>query len=96
MTDKSTKHEFQAETQQVLDIVVNSLYSKKEIFIRELISNSSDACDKLRYKGITEPNLLSEKFKGKGMAKFSFILSTAIVAAGLLLFLIIIGIFLLI
>ena len=40
MTDKPSKHEFQAETKQVLDIVVNSLYKDKEIFIRELISNA--------------------------------------------------------
>ena len=52
MADASTgeRHEFQAEVSRVLDIVVNSLYSKREVFLRELISNASDACDKLRYE----------------------------------------------
>ena len=44
----SEKHEFQAETRKLLDIVAKSLYSGKEVFIRELISNSSDALEKLR------------------------------------------------
>src|SRR5215210_5739395 len=43
------KHHFQAEIQQLLDIVVHSLYTDKEIFVRELISNSADACEKLRF-----------------------------------------------
>jgi HSP90 family molecular chaperone len=43
------KHVFRAEIQQVLDIVIHSLYTEKEIFIRELISNASDACEKLRF-----------------------------------------------
>jgi molecular chaperone HtpG len=48
---------FQAEVSRLLDIVAHSLYSEKEIFLRELISNASDACDRLRYAALTEPVL---------------------------------------
>jgi molecular chaperone HtpG len=50
---------FEAEVAQVLHLVTHSLYSHKEIFLRELISNASDACDKLRFESIAHPDLLS-------------------------------------
>jgi len=51
---------FRAEVSRLLDIVVHSLYSEKEIFLRELISNASDACDKLRYEAVTQPELTGD------------------------------------
>lgn len=54
------KIEFQAEVAKVLDIVIHSLYSDKEIFLRELISNGADACEKLRYAGLTHPELVGK------------------------------------
>ena len=53
------KRAFQAEVAKLLDIVVHSLYSNKEIFLRELVSNASDACDKLRYAALTQPELVT-------------------------------------
>ncbi len=50
-------HEFQAEVSRLLDIVANALYSNREVFIRELISNGADACDRRRYQALTDPDL---------------------------------------
>ena len=60
---QSKKHEFQAETKQVLDIVVNSLYKDKEIFVRELISNASDALEKLRRTQLTEKDVVDDNLE---------------------------------
>jgi molecular chaperone HtpG len=59
VTDAGAKEtfSFQTEVGQLLDIVAESLYSNREIFLRELVSNASDACDKLRYETLTNPSL---------------------------------------
>ena len=53
MGKENKKQEFQAEVQQLLDIVINSLYTDKEIFIRELVSNAADALEKLKHTELT-------------------------------------------
>jgi len=63
MTTKPSSHEFQAETKQVLDIVVNSLYKDKEIFVRELVSNASDALEKLRRLQLTEKEVSDDNLE---------------------------------
>ena len=58
MNDKVQTHEFQAEVREVLRLMVHSLYSNKEIFLRELVSNASDACDRLRFEALKDSSLL--------------------------------------
>ena len=58
--DKQT-HSFQAEVKQILHLVTHSLYSNKEIFLRELVSNASDACDKLRFEALDHPQLFEDQ-----------------------------------
>jgi len=59
-TDKPAEtHSFQAEVAQLLHLMVHSVYSESDIFLRELISNGSDACDKLRYEAIAKPELMT-------------------------------------
>ncbi|MCC6672307.1 MAG: molecular chaperone HtpG [Planctomycetes bacterium] len=60
MTKQAEQFPFQAEVNEVLSIVVNSLYSHKEVFLRELISNASDALDHLSFKALTEHGLLGD------------------------------------
>ncbi|CAM8979928.1 unnamed protein product [Rhodiola kirilowii] len=54
------KYEYQAEVSRLMDLIVHSLYSHKEVFLRELVSNASDALDKLRFLSVTEPSLLGD------------------------------------
>ena len=62
MNDKKRENlSFQAEVSKLLDLVANSLYSEREIFLRELISNSADACEKLRYQSVSQKNLLKDE-----------------------------------
>jgi len=68
-TNKETM-EFQTEVAQLLQLMIHSLYSNKEIFLRELISNASDACDKLRFEAVSDDSLLSDDSELKIQVEF--------------------------
>lgn len=66
MTEQSgapsgTPHAFQADVSRLLHLMVHSIYSDRDIFIRELVSNAADACEKLRYEALTQPDLISDE-----------------------------------
>merc|ERR1711937_1109581 len=60
MTDSSEKHEFQAEVNRLMDIIINSLYTDKQVFLRELISNAADALEKARFHSVQDESFLGE------------------------------------
>ena len=61
MTTTIETHEFKTEARQLLDLMIHSIYSNKDIFLRELISNSSDALDRRRFEAVTDPGLLPKE-----------------------------------
>ncbi len=76
MKAKQETHQFKTEVQQILNLIINSLYSNQDIFLRELISNASDAIDKVRYKAETEPGILGDDTEFKIQLKSDAIKQT--------------------
>merc|ERR1711939_498544 len=60
MADSSEKHEFQAEVSRLMDIIINSLYTDKQVFLRELISNAADALEKARFHSVQDESYLGD------------------------------------
>ena len=69
MSNMSNK--FEADTGKILDIVINSLYSEREIFLRELVSNASDALDKRKYLGLTNKKIDNKKSSSNKIWKYT-------------------------
>ena len=69
--DNKETMKFESEVSQILHLMIHSLYSNKEIFLRELISNASDACDKLRFASLSDANLLTDDTDLKIQVEFS-------------------------
>lgn len=62
---QTAQHAFKTEVTQLLHLMVHSVYTEKDVFLRELVSNASDACDKLRYEAIANPDLLARDQIGR-------------------------------